>query len=950
MGQSGGPSGHKYNDRGFQAGLQNSTHTHPVSSSRRHHVGGCDIAPGTLPPRLAFKGSGSGNQNPRTASLLKALHETKEKWEAQARDRPISSEPPPCGSYLQDGDGGSHFKGHLRSPLGLFCGYRGCLFPCPHALGLPQVPRLPSPGENLCLPISTIRPLPGPVGFLQGDKAYQASSSHSSDHNFQLLRRLHYLRYISSRPQESDGGRAECSSTTRIQNQLGEVLSHSFPDGGISGCDVGSSGIIPVGPRGQERSDRCEVSGNVPQEMGNKKGTGEPDGLIELCRGLHPVGPSTSSSHTSMDKSPHFSREQGHPGPFRRGFQAVADALDGSSFPRIPSPLTSSASVSDLNDGCLPGGVVWDSSPAEDTGIMATRCGPPFNELEGIEGRSSLSVGVSRRPKGEGSSGAVRQHHGHCLPKTPGLGQTPSSPLPHVKDSSFLQRLEDKPSSCSSEGCSECSGRPGFSTLAHCNRVVSGQNDLLFSGVPGSSFPGGLVCNKGKLSASSICVSLPRPSSSGLRCIQLTLGSLDIHLPDAPFQLSAGCGPPAPELSREGCTDRPLLAIEGLVPPPTTSLPRDASPSSSESVSLSDDFEGPSDPPRLPLLESSRLASMMRPMVQAGLSDQSVEVFMRAHRPSTQKQYQMSWRKFLQFLRDKRIPHSAVTENVVINFLSHLLLSEDKAYRTILNYKCALQSPLQLNFNVDLKSPAVEFFLKGVFATAPPKSAPMASWSLDHLLSYLASEVFEPLHSKSLLEITKKTLCLVLLATGRRIDEVQHLSRLISWDESGELVTLHWLDRYVPKHYTKDFQPHLPVMERLSSDVLTDVRLCPVRALQTYLSKFTCSPRLLHKSPLWSQSTAELSSMLISTVNLARRFAGDMSAVPVGPHQMRKFAASYSAKMVVTSGLNVELLMERMGSCSMSVLNRTYIRKVPCLSLKAVVPVGTFDPALHIGT
>jgi hypothetical protein len=46
------------------------------------------------------------------------------------------------------------------------------------------------------------------------------------------------------------------------------------------------------------------------------------------------------------------------------------------------------------------------------------------------------------------------------------------------------------------------------------------------------------------------------------------------------------------------------------------------------------------------------------------------------------------------------------------------------------------------------------------------------------------------------------------------------------------------------------------------------------------------------KSPLWSLDTKALTAMFISTAMLARHYAGDLAAISVGPHQMRKFAAS----------------------------------------------------------
>ena len=103
-------------------------------------------------------------------------------------------------------------------------------------------------------------------------------------------------------------------------------------------------------------------------------------------------------------------------------------------------------------------------------------------------------------------------------------------------------------------------------------------------------------------------------------------------------------------------------------------------------------------------------------------------------------------------------------------------------------------------------------------------------------------------------------------------------------------------------------------------------------------------PRFSINSPLWSYSIQGLTKMLQTTVLQARQRAGDMAFVPMGPHQVRKLAASYSALMVGSSSEGELKLMERMGCSSMSVLRRVYIKEVPSLNFKCVLPVGTFIP------
>ena len=159
------------------------------------------------------------------------------------------------------------------------------------------------------------------------------------------------------------------------------------------------------------------------------------------------------------------------------------------------------------------------------------------------------------------------------------------------------------------------------------------------------------------------------------------------------------------------------------------------------------------------------------------------------------------------------------------------------------------------------------------------------------------------------------------------------------------MVTIHWLPQFLPKHCDSSFRPKFPSIERLDSDSIRDLWLCPVRALNTYLSMIGGGPRYSVNSPLWSYDIQGLTKMLQTTVLQARQRAGDMALVPMGPHQVRKLAASYSAQMIGSSSTKERKLMERMGCSSMSVLRRVYIKEVPCLNFKCVLPVGTFSPA-----
>ena len=63
-----------------------------------------------------------------------------------------------------------------------------------------------------------------------------------------------------------------------------------------------------------------------------------------------------------------------------------------------------------------------------------------------------------------------------------------------------------------------------------------------------------------------------------------------------------------------------------------------------------------------------------------------------------------------------------------------------------------------------------------------------------------------------------------------------------------------------------------------------------------------------------------------------------MDNISIGPHHMRKLAASYSAIMMGESRSSERILMDRVGFKSMTVLEKNYISNVPELKFKYVVP------------
>ena len=950
MGSSRRQSCFEHNDRRVPVEVHKTSGTSLGPSSKPHDVRSSHSETRNLCTRLVRKGSHKGDKGKNSTSLFSSLYTGKEEWETTSSHRPVASQLTSGSSHIQDGDCGGDIQKHHGSFVGLLRGHRRRLFPRSHSLGISQIPSLQTKGENIRLPVPPLRVVPGPLGFFKGNQAHKASSSQPSDLYFQLLGRLSHFLHFSGKIAGSLQNCGGTSSEFGLQDKLGEVQSNSFSVNRISRSFLGSSQARTLSSTGQNHSHQRSMPGNESEGGNYQEGVRETDGSTKFCLSIHSSGKTPLATASVVDESTHPSMHQGRPCSSGQGVQRVPSDLEFSGISESSSSNEGSLAFPRLDDRCVPGRMVWDSSSSESFRVMARGSETSLNELEGTKGNPTSSGGISVLTEGENCASSVRQHDSNSMPETSRVSKTCTSSYPDSRDTVILQELEDLPSSSSSEGCLKCPCRPRFSAASHCNRVDSGQADILLAEQIRSPIPGRFVCNEGEHTTSSVCVPLSRPSGTGVQRIQHAVEHLDLHIPHASNELCGRRSEISPGVSRKRSSSCSILAIEGVVSTSPSSVQRVTNPSSPESVAIPIDFEGFSGERQGALLETSRMGSLISSVVNKGASQTAVKVLEHANKDSTKHQYQGTWKKFISFLESEHIPHDKVDIYIVMNFLAHQHVNLGLKYRTIASYKCALAQPLYETFNIRLDNCSLEFFMKGVFNLDPPKPAPMAVWSLDALLTFLVSSHFEPLHLMSLRVITQKFLCLLLLATGRRIDEIGNLSQRYDFGIGGKSVSFHWLPDYVPKHFNKNFQPHLPSFEGLDSDSVEDLKLCPIRTFQIYLGKCQFNPRGSINRPLWSGSSKTLSKLFISTALQAKHFAGDLSEVPIGPHQMRKFAASYSARMVGSSVEGERKVMERMGCKTMSVLKRHYINKIPNISFKMVIPAGTFIPATHFGT
>ena len=294
----------------------------------------------------------------------------------------------------------------------------------------------------------------------------------------------------------------------------------------------------------------------------------------------------------------------------------------------------------------------------------------PFNELEGIEGNSSVPISIQGRVGRSESKGPFRQHDGYSVPKETRLLVLPSltgSDSGYLCSSGGSEHL-DPPDTL--EGKSQCPGRSRVQEGSYRDRVDPGRQVVPMVLRPSGDSSGGFICNQIQSEASEVRVPVPGSGGGGLGRPRENnrLEPVEIFIP-----LSSICNPGqdgwlAKILQRGRIFDCPFLANSELVP----SFEREMSkkdPITKKRVFVPEVFKQGILPQGQFSFKSSRLEVIKEAVMAEGLTEYSAKVLGRCHRLSTIRQYQSVWLKFLKFLEKEKIEHRKVSDrysNLVI--------------------------------------------------------------------------------------------------------------------------------------------------------------------------------------------------------------------------------------------------------------------------------------------
>ena len=346
-------------------------------------------------------------------------------------------------------------------------------------------------------------------------------------------------------------------------------------------------------------------------------------------------------------------------------------------------------------------------------------------------------------------------------------------------------------------------------------------------------------------------------------------------------------------------------------------------------------------------LRSKVLTSKYR---NRGFSNQASKLILAYHKPTTRRQFQSGWSRWLEFKSLKRIADKDVTAGTLGSFLAYQFFERDLSSDTIKNYFYAIREPFEHIYSIKVSvDEDLKKLLGGAFKLRPPKRGMslMPKWSLDAHFNYLNSSLFEPLEEKNWDQVFEKCLFLTSLATGRRLCELSAMKCECSFLNNNSVVEFLWFPNYVAKaERDSSWSSPLPRIKALQH---SDTRLCPVRAFKIFFELRIKKGPLQFDGRMWPGKHSQLSSLIRKSILASI----GMSALPnvepfkIGSHQIRKLAVSLSWKYFQGPK---KKLCDWVGTRSFQTLFKIYIRDVDSVSFPCQVPLGTLlpnSPVIH---
>ena len=229
-----------------------------------------------------------------------------------------------------------------------------------------------------------------------------------------------------------------------------------------------------------------------------------------------------------------------------------------------------------------------------------------------------------------------------------------------------------------------------------------------------------------------------------------------------------------------------------------------------------------------PLKVSLDRTHIIKSFIPKNFSKNLKNKLIHSTRASTEKHYQIHWKRFVEFCNNKKLP---INKTSVYEFFNSLI-DRQLSYGSLLQYRSALTKPLK--FLISDLNLLEDIYIKDLLRYAKShllkKDKNFPKWSLEKILEMLASTQFNSLCSSDHSLLFKKVIFLTALASPRRISEFQAFSISKSNFKNSEII-LRTHSKFVKKNASATFSPSDIKIPSFPENNL----LCPVYNLLKYL-------------------------------------------------------------------------------------------------------------------
>lgn len=249
--------------------------------------------------------------------------------------------------------------------------------------------------------------------------------------------------------------------------------------------------------------------------------------------------------------------------------------------------------------------------------------------------------------------------------------------------------------------------------------------------------------------------------------------------------------------------------------------------SSAVQTSTSEPSKGDTSPAERESTTPGRLAGVRNSLQEQGISQAATDIICSSWRKSTEKSYTSAWNKWSSWCEERGTNPFSATIADIADFLTHEFNS-GKQYSTISSYRSAISNTHpQIDGQPVGKHPILCRLMQGMFNERPSEPRYSEIWDIDQVLSYL--KTMADFNDLSFKELTFKTIMLMALANADRASDL-HLLDIRYMHLQPDRV------KFVVAALSKTRRSG-PPREVVYSTFTDEPKLCPVKALLTYVEK-----------------------------------------------------------------------------------------------------------------